>query len=561
MGGSFGPAAAPIGRLATADISARDLLFTSAGAADTQRLAFAAAWQAMLHGPAGQLGGHRITAQLIHFSSDKHLFQLDSLCIAPPAPGQGKPGAVRVAFSLPRLQVLGLQAAHWQHLRRFRADSARLSNPSLTFRPPAQAPPPLWKLLAPLFRQADLRQLAIANGYLAVAGVKEGPAVRHVFALGRSIRVDSAAEQDGSRRVLYARGWTGRTGRITAVFMAPLYPASIGHLFLNTEHQALRLTDLAVRPTLTPAQLNIRSGYQLTQLTAHIAELNGQGVDFYQLSDNSHLRVARVVAERPYLKLSSDGRGPINSQPSILTPEAMRKLHAHLDVRRLDLRNGTIAASYRSPRTPLIGTCTINRLNATLRNVSNDPRHMTMAQPLTGSATAYIENRCRAQVQLTTSLLDPQGRQHLWGSFGPAALAILNPIMKPTRLIEFKSGDVQRITFDEHLDRQHITGQMRATYSGLKFEFLGYKQGEVKKTLLGRVKSGVVNGLVIRDQNPRPDGRFVVGQLTSRRELQFSVFTAWRQGLLSGLLNSAGVPTKLAQKYSESSDKGPLPAH
>ena len=47
--------------------------------------------------------------------------------------------------------------------------------------------------------------------------------------------------------------------------------------------------------------------------------------------------------------------------------------------------------------------------------------------------------------------------------------------------------------------------------------------------------------------------------MTLRRKLRFSVFTLWRQGPISGLLNSAGVPGKLTQKLNSQCDKGPLP--
>jgi hypothetical protein len=559
LGGTFGPANAPVGQLADGEVSARDILFTPAGAADTQRLAFAASWQALLRKPLGHLGGHTIGAQVVNFSSGQQLLGVDSLRIVPPAPGRGKPGAVRVFFTMPRVRLQGLQAATWQHQHRLRADSLRLSTPRLTFRPPAQAPPPLWQLLKPLFRRADVRQLAIDDGYLAVAGVQEAPAVHHIYGIARGLRIDSASQQGSSRRVLYARAWTGHTGRLTATFLAPLYPASIAHAFLNTDEKALRLTELALRPTLSPAQLNRRAGYQTTQLTIRMKEVRARGFDFAQLSANSHLRVAQVIIEQPYLLASSDGRGPINQHPSILTPEAVRRLRAHIDVRQLDLRNGTIAARYRGARTPLLGTFSINRLNATLYNISNDPSRMSLAHPLTGTATGYLQNTCRAEVELSTSLLDPRGRQHLRGSFGPAPFSLLNPIMRPTRLISFKSGQVQGITFDEYIDRQRISGTVRARYTDLRINFLGYKEGEVKKTFLGRIKSGLVN-VVVRDQNPRPSGRLVVGAIQTPRELQFSTFTAWRQGLIVGFLHNVGIPQKLASKVGQSSQDTALPS-
>jgi hypothetical protein len=558
LGGSFGPTASPLGALATADVSARDLLFTAAGAADTQRLAFAASWQAALRGGQAELGGHRIEARQVAFSSEKQFFGLDSLRILPPAPGKSTPGAVQVSYTMQRVRVHGLRAAAWQHQRHLQADSVRLSTPRLTFRPPAQAPPPLWKLLRPVFKQADIRQILIDNGYLAVAGVREQPAVRHLFGVGTALRIDSLAEQPVARRILYARSWVVRTGRITGTFVAPVYPASIEHAFLNTDDKTLRFTTLALRPTLTPAQLNRRSGYQATQLTVRMAELRAQGFDFQQLSANSHLRIAHVTAERPFLQASSDGRGPLNRKPSYLSPELVRRLRAHFDVRQLDFNDGTIVALSRSASTPLVGKFTINRLNVKFYNVTNDPRRMSLAHPLTATATGYLQNVCRAEAALTTSLLDPQGRQHLRGSFGPAPFSILNPIMKPTRLISFESGQVQRVDFDERLDRQRIRGEVRARYTDLKLRLVDYKGGEIKKTLLTRLKTGAVN-LVVRNQNPRPGGRFVVGEIDAPRELEFSVFSAWRQGLISGFLNNVGVPKKLATGYGQSGNSTALP--
>lgn len=556
--GAFGPAAKPVGKLADGEVSAHDILFTKAGATDTQRLAFAASWRAELRRALGRLGGHTITAGRLGFASARQLLELDSLRIVPPAPGQGKPGAVRVFFTMPRAQMHGLRAAAWQHLGRLRADSLRLDTPRLTFRPPAQAPPPLWKLLAPVFKRADVRRVAIADAYLAVAGVREAPAVRHLYGVATSLRIDSLAERPAARRILYARAWLGHTGRLTATLLPPYYPTSIGHAYLDTDRQALRLTKLALRPAFNPVQFNLRKGFQSTQLTVRINEMRAQGFDFQLLSANSHVRITRVVAEQPYLLTRSDGRGPINYKHSIVTPEAVRHLRAHIDVRHLDLRDGTIEARYRSDETPLIGTFSINRLNASLYNVSNDPARMSLAHPLTGHATGYLQNQCRAEVHLTTSLLDPRGRQHLRGSFGPAPFSLLNPIMKPTRLISFKSGRVQGITFDEYIDRQRITGTVRARYTELRINFLGYKGGEVKKTFFGRIKSGLAN-VVVRDQNPRPGGRFVTGEIAAPRELAFSTFTAWRQGLIVGFLHNVGIPKKMAGKYGESDGGTALP--
>ncbi len=556
-GGSLGPAAAPTAQLTRADVQARDVFFTAAGARDTARLGFAAAWQATLRYPQGRVGGHVIALAKAIFSSDKQALTIDSLSIEPPASGRGTPGATQVAFLMPRLRIAGLQAAAWQHQQRVRADSAVLGQPRLSFVPPAQAPPPLWQLMRPLARRADIGHFILNDGFMAITGVRHRPAVRHVFATGRALRVDSLGEQPGQRRILYARNWVARSGRLSATFDAPAYPATIERGALDTRAGTLRLRELVLWPSLSPAQLNRRKGYQVTQVRLRMPELRGEGLDFYQLSANSHLRVARVVAEKPWLSLGSDGRAPLDPHPSVLTPEAMRKLRAHIDVARFDIRQGTIYTTYRSRQTPEVGKFNISQLNATLRNLSNDPRRQSLAHPLTGKATALMEGRAPVQARLTAPLLDARGRHHLWGSFGAAPLAVLNCITIPTKALGFKSGDIQRIDFDMRLDRHQTSGTMRARYADLKFVLYKYKDGEFKKPLFTRLKTGLVN-LVVRDQNPRPGGRFVVGDMTSRRNLQSSVFTAWRQGLMTGLLHSAGVPQKMAQKLSQAKGTKPI---
>jgi len=319
----------------------------------------------------------------------------------------------------------------------------------------------------------------------------------------------------------------------------------------------MRLRELVLWPSYSPAQLNRRKGYQVTQVRIRMPELRAQGFDFYLLSDNSHLRVARVVAEKPWLSLGSDGRAPIDPHQSVLTPEAVRKLRAHVDVARFDIHNGTIYTTFRGRQTPQVGKFTISELNATLRNLSNDPRRQSLAHPLTGEATALVEGRSRLQARLTAPLLDARGRHHLWGSFGAAPLAILNRITVPTKLLGFKDGEIQRISFNMRIDRRQTSGTMQAQYTDLKFELYNYKDGELKKPLFTRLKTGVVN-LVVRDNNPRPGGRFVTGDMTSRRQLVSSVFSAWRQGLMTGLLHSAGVPQKMAQKLSQGKNTTPI---
>ena len=549
---------------AAANPSIRDLTvtgtaihFTSAGLPDTQRIFFAKAWEVALGRSQATVAAHTLALDSLHWSTSAGMFALRSVQVRPPAPGQGKPGGMRIDLVLPSLMLAGFdaRALQQQHLQ---AQRLVLDRPTLHFTPPVQPPPPFWKLLSKALRRTDIAMVCVNHGDLHFSRWAHAPHVHDLNVTGRAIRIDSAANAD-SHRIAYARAWLLSTGRLFAPFDAPFYLASSAHVHLDTDAHLLRFSDLRLTPQFSAVGMNLHKGYQAPAVTIKVKRMALVGLDFVGLFNRGNIRMKRASVQSPVVTIASDGRGPINPNRSKISPEEMLNLPVIVDVPRLDLVNGNLYTTYRSPLTPLTGTMKINRFNGTFYNLSNDRRHQTAATPLTGKATTYLQNQCRLDAQLSIYLLDPLGRHRIWGTFGPSPFAILNSMTVPTKLIEFKSGNVQRIRFDMRGDRIGATGTMWTTYTGLQLKLLAYKEEEIKKSFLKNVISKAVNVVVIRDQNPRKRGELVSGEMKSIRKPRFSVFALWRQGVISGLFNNVGVPQKIAQKLSEAQDKAPLP--
>ena len=539
------------------EVAGTAIHFDSLNAPDAQRIFFAKAWEVALGRSQATVAAHALALGSLRLSTSQGTFDLRAVRIRPPAAGQGQPGGVRVDLTLPSLALAGLDAKALQQ-RRFKATSLVLNRPKLQFTPPVQPPPPFWQLLAKQLRRSDLALVRVNHGDMRFGRWRHAPHVRDLNATGRAIRIDSAANADPAR-IAYARAWRLNTGRLGAPFDPPFYRASSEHVQLDTDAHQLVFSNMLLRPRFSPVGMNLHKGYQAPAVTIKVPRLVLAGLDFVGLVNHGDFRLKRATVQSPVVKIASDGRGPINPNRSKISPEEMLNLPVIVDVPRLDLVNGNIYTTYRSPLTPLTGTMNINRFNGTFLNLSNDRRHQTAAHPLTGRATTYLQNQCRLDAQVSMYLLDPLGRHRVWGTFGAGAFGMLNSMTVPTKLVEFKRGQVQRIRFDMHVDRQGATGTMYAEYTGLQLKLLGYKDEEVKKTFLKNVISKVVNVVVIRDQNPRKRGQLVSGEMKSTREPRFSVFALWRQGVISGLFNNVGVPQKIAQKLSEAQDQAPLP--
>ncbi|SNC59792.1 hypothetical protein SAMN06265337_0126 [Hymenobacter gelipurpurascens] len=546
--GSYGPAQQPTVQLGRASLQLRDVLLSATGAADSQRVAYATTVAADVHGLTLQVPEHRV--QLLHagFSSTQQRLTLDSVVVHPQKPiNNQRDKTARISLALPRLELTGLNAAQLAH-QHFRADTLRLTGPRLALTLPTVKPASLHVLLAPYLQQMRLKRLEMTGGSLRVAGLEQAPVISNVRAFATNIQV--LPYKRPTNTLYYAEAWSIRTGLAVMTFNAPYYNASWQQLQLDSRPGTLRLVGVKVLPTMSATEMARRKGHQAANLMIRLPEVLVAGLD-YRLAQREHvLHATTLTLRKAEINSKNDGRFPINPAISIMTPEALGQVPFRFDVRRMRAEQATIRMAYRAPRDPVPGTMSINRLSVTLRNVSNEPRRMNAATPLTGEATGWLQNRCYAQVKLRANVLDDSGLHTLSGSFGQTPLSILDDMTVPTRGIRFKSGTVQHIRFQMTLDRTSARGTLWGRYSDLKLQLLNQKE---RPGLLKRVETSLVNGIVLRDNNPRKPGKpLEPGRMDSRRERRFSVFSLWRQGLVSGMLHSAGVPAPLAKKLSES---------
>ncbi|MCC2546732.1 hypothetical protein LJY25_09785 [Hymenobacter sp. BT175] len=547
--GQYGPTGRPVGRLEQGSLALDDVLISAAGAADTQRIAYAAALRFGARGAGATVAQHRAAFRKVQFASGPQKLVLDSLRIIPVVGPAGRKGKVQVDLRLVRLTLTGLRTPALLR-RRFQADSLVLTRPALVMTPPDQPPPPPHQLLAPYLDRAHLRHFVLHDARARLEGIARAPRVENAMVSARDLRVDAAGYAN-QNRILYAHAWSARTGVGSLMLDAPYYRLRFEKMQLATAYETLQLENTSFTPSFTVTEQNRRKGHQSAHIAARLPRVQVTGLDYAALAHRGAVRARQLLISRPLLRFAGDGRFPTNSKPSIATPESFRKLPFPLDLRELKVTDCNLYFTYLSPATLQTGFMALNRVNGTIRNITSNPAHMTVSNPAVLHVTGWIQNQVRAEATFWVPLLDPLGRHRGKGTFGPGPITMLNTITEPTRLVRFERGNIRRAKVALRLDRRQATGTMQAEYDNLKLTFLSKKGGENQKTLFTKVKSKAANVLVIRDENPRKGGRLKEGIIKSNRNLRYSVFSLWRQGLVSGMLNSIGVPQKMAQKFSE----------
>lgn len=538
-------------QLRQGNLVAQDILISRGGASDSTRLGYASAFEMNAIRLEAQVPGHHVRLGAARFSSRSRQLQLDSLRVVPVADKQAKPGSTKADLWLPQVRLSGLQPKLLPR-RVLQADSLRVVAMRLHVAAPATPPPPLHKMLAPYLQRVQVQHVHLGQGQLRVTRVSMLPEVRDLNIVGTNIRIDSLAAQD-ARRVLYARNWQVRTGPAQLRLDGPYYRMRTEHLGLSTRGQQLRITGLLVQPTMGPEALARSKGHQASHVTFRLPELRVTGLDFGALERRKAVLMQEIELCNPRMHIISNSKHPINPNPSVVTPENVGKLPFRLDVRTLRVRNFDMRFTFTGKRALRPGHFTITRLNGVGTNISNNPKRMRAGHPAMLQATAYLGGRCRMQAKAWVPLLDANGTHRLEGTFGPTPFALLNPVTEPTRFARFERGQLHGLRATLLVNRREVTGAMWARYSNLKVDLLSRRGGGAdRQKLLTKVVSKVSNVLVVRDDNPRSKGRpLEPGKIRSDRNLHYGVFSVWLQGMNSGLLNSVGVPSKMAEEISE----------
>lgn len=532
------------------NLAATDVLISRGAAQDSARFSYAAAVALQVQDLDLHVPGHQLRLGAAAFSTRSGRLRVDSLRVWPVADGQLRPTDAHVTLWLPRLRLSGLNSRLLAR-RVLQADSLQLPGPRLTFGIPAKTPPPLHVALAPYLRRIVLRHLRLSGARLQLAQVERAPRFVDINLVGEDIRVDSAGFRD-RQRVLYARDWRGGCGPGRLSIDAPYYHISWAALRVGTRARTLRVVRGLIQPTMSQGELSRRKGHQATHLTLRLPEVRVRGLDYHGLLHKA-VRAQTVTAPDMDLSIIGNAHYPLGNALAKVTPENVRRLPFRLDVRELRVQNLDIRFTFTGELAERPGYFAITRLSGTATNLSNDPQRMSAARPAIIRATAYLQDRCRFSATAWVPLLDPLGRHRVVGHFGPAPFAILNTITVPTRSARFTRGQVEDIRVQLYVTQQRVTGRMWARYSDLKVDMLSRRGGGPdEQTLLTKVVSKAANVLVIRDDNPRRKGaRLQVASVRSDRDRRYSVFSAWMQGVVSGLLHSVGVPGKLAEELSE----------
>ncbi|WP_026463419.1 hypothetical protein [Adhaeribacter aquaticus] len=371
------------------------------------------------------------------------------------------------------------------------------------------------------------------------------------------IRFDSIAYNDPERQY-YAKHIEAYANQSNILLPDAYYRLKTKKVWLNTADKKIELRQVRVVPLYTPAALAKRVGNAVPQLRIWIPLVKFSGADFPNFARLSSLNINSFQVYNPRVQAFMDTKNFKQKQKKPLLHDMVQQVKVNFNLKQCNIHNLFIRYDELAPRATRTGYLTLEKINVSITNFTNDKKYMSAKNPAVLRGEVVVMGEAHVKAVTRVNLLDPQAQHIISGSIGKANPKIINPIIEPAYYVRVKSGTLQKGDFRMTLTRTAVTGTMHLYYDDFKVDLLSKdKSGneeaskergkEKKQTVFKKVLTVFANKIVLNSNNNTLEGKFKEGKINSNRRMNRSFFTFWIDGLTSGVRSTLGLNSQVPQ--------------
>lgn len=315
--------------------------------------------------------------------------------------------------------------------------------------------------------------------------------------------VDINADVEDIVAWLLEQKWKMKTtGEIVLPVNSKYYTFHLGSLDYDHATQKLLVSSFQIKPRYSEQTFR-----QIIRKQKDYYDLAFKEISISKLQLPALIHDTRVLIDslttNAVIRVANDRTLPVDSikKAPYYPQHVLEKFAFPLRIRTVVINNGLIYYRERSALSKLPATLTFNKVNCTIRNISNMP-------PLPGEDN-IVKVNVRASFLhggvLHSSWKFPQGPPsssipfRITGSLQQMDITDLNEVTEPLALASFKKGRINKLSFDIRGTDKEASGRITFLYEGLKIQLVKPDSaGEMDKQ---GVKTLLANFL-LRNSNP-----------------------------------------------------------
>jgi hypothetical protein len=353
------------------------------------------------------------------------------------------------------------------------------------------------------------------------------------------VRTEGAAQEEG--RVLLSDSTRGSIDGYRHLSTDSLYTVNVGPTSVSSTDSSLIVEHFQVGPTVADTTLMRRRGHRTNRIAASIRRGEVQGVDVRRFLEDRSVSARKVLLDSLRVDVYRNNHlpPPPTDPPPQMPHEVVRGLERTLRVDTIRVTDGFARYSKWPAEADAPGHISFEAIDATIRNVTNDPDRMSPSTPAVIDATTRVAGAGRLHAIIRVPLLAPHLSLRYNGRMGPMDVRAFNDAFVHLSGARVETGHIDSLWFSANVERGRARGTVHSIYQDFNVELLDKETGE--RGLGKRVRTLVLNGLLLKSNNTRSGSLPRAGTIDHKHEKGDTFFKFLWHSVRSGLFSLVGL--------------------
>ncbi|MGB1241499.1 MAG: hypothetical protein ACPG49_03190 [Chitinophagales bacterium] len=394
------------------------------------------------------------------------------------------------------------------------------------------------QILSPKLSTFGIESFKINRASLTILDAEDQEELLSVYPINLSInnfRIDHSLE-DQEDKLFYADDFKINAKGFRRKLVKTRSTLVIDEMGLDMVNAKANLKNLSIIPLHSKIELGHIVGHQTGWTSIQNMDVSMRGLDINALLSNRSLNVKKIMVNNPFIESFMDQRlGPAPDRVLSMPQNLLKNLPMSIYIDHVEVKNGKVEYSAFGKAGAKMGVFTMDRVNASLKNLTNNHFLISKESKATLQANAYVMGTGFLTLDFAFPLNSNDYGHTFSGALSEMKMADFNPILEivPARVDD---GKINKITFSAFATDKRARGKLQFYYNDLKVSLKDKNTGKVnaKQDIL----SFLADKLFIRDDNPKKGGHFREGIIDCERNPSKSIINFWWKSILTGIVSS-----------------------
>jgi len=477
-------------------------------------------------------------------------FSYDSLLNTSLLPENMKQNSL-MAFDIPRIEVNGINYFDIILKKEIYVKSVAVQQPQIKihqFKKPkvkktlGETEAEIIAKLSKRFKKFNIEELKLidADFFLKNTVKKKKSSVFMEDITGKIVDFDiDTLKNNNPKRLLLSKDISLHFHKYAFVMKDSMYNVNLNEIGVSSLKSKIYVNDFSMMPRYGQYEFARKYGLQKGVMYIEGKKLQAQGIDFRELIENKTFDIKMVEADAFKMHIFKDKQ---LSEDTLIRPvmplNLIRRSKNRINIDSVLLKNSYIAYEQNSKKKSSTGVFTLEELNGTITNLTNDTSTFRKKKNTQMKITALLMGKGRMNASFRFPLSTQKSEYLLAGSVDTFDLAEMNPMIENTVFVSVTEGKSDKLQFHIKANEEFAEGKMRLYYSNLKIKIKDTANSK-------RNGASMLANSILRSNNPKREGRKLIeGKIYSEQVVHKNVFHLWTQAIISGAVSSLGYRTK-----------------